>query len=53
MGDLQQRDNGGEEGNAEKYASPFESSTFNVFDACFVLISMGLLVADLVTGELK
>ncbi|XP_041484029.1 uncharacterized protein LOC121430726 [Lytechinus variegatus] len=37
-------------GNKEEdEESPFKSSTFNVLDALFVLISMGLLVADLVT----
>ncbi|XP_063968284.1 uncharacterized protein LOC135157244 [Lytechinus pictus] len=37
-------------GNKEEdEESPFKSSTFNVLDALFVLISMGLIVADLVT----
>lgn len=40
-----------EEDPEEDHESPFKNCTFNIFDALFVLISMGLLVADLVTGE--
>ncbi|XP_072170180.1 uncharacterized protein [Diadema setosum] len=41
-----------EKENDTESPSPFADSTFNVFDGIFVLVSMGLLVADLITDSI-